>query len=53
MLEFDIGDMPGKLKEEYFGVYEGMQSEILNATRFDGTSDFSTTFLGKVAQKHK
>ena len=33
--------------EEYLDVYEGIQSEILNTTRFDENSDLSTTYLGK------
>ena len=28
-------------------MYEGIQSEILNSTRFDKNSDLSTTYLGK------
>ena len=28
-------------------MYEGTQSEILNATRFDENTDLSTTYLGK------
>ena len=28
-------------------VYEGIQSEIVNTTRFDENSDLSTTYLGK------
>ena len=48
MLELDFGLTPDKLKEEYLDVYEGIQSEILNTTRFDENSDLSTTYLGKV-----
>ena len=39
MLEFDFGDMPEKLREEYLDMYEGIQSEILSTTRFDENSD--------------
>ena len=39
--------MPHKLHEEYLDIYEGIQSEIVNATRFDENSDLSTTYLGK------
>ena len=39
---------PDKLNEESLDVYEGIQSEILSTTRFDKTSDLSTTYLGKV-----
>ena len=35
------------LREEYLGVYEGIQSEILSTTRLDENSDLSTTYLGK------
>ena len=28
-------------------VYEGIQSEIVSATRFDENSDFSMTYLGR------
>ena len=36
-----------RLREEYLDVYEGIQSEILNTTRFDENSDLGTTYLGK------
>ena len=48
MLELYFGDTPGKLKEEYLDLYEGIQSEIISTTRFDENSDLSTTYLGKV-----
>ena len=35
------------MHEEYLDVYEGIQSEIVNSTRFDENSDLSTTYLGK------
>ena len=35
------------LKKEYLNVYEGIQSEIVNTTRFDENSDLSTTYLRK------
>ena len=47
LLELDFGPTPNILKEEYLDVYEGIQSEILNTTRFDEYSDLSTTYLGK------
>ena len=46
MLELDFRDTPVKLKEEYLNIYNGIQSEILNTTRFDEISDLSTTYLG-------
>ena len=50
MLELDFGHTPGKLKEEYLDVYEGIQSEVLSTTRFDENSDLSNTYLGKVGR---
>ena len=48
MLELDFRDMPEKWKDEYLDVYEGIQSEIWNTTRFDENSDLSTAYLGRV-----
>ena len=45
--ELDFGSTPQKLCEEYLDVYEGIQLEIVNTTRFDQNSDLSTTYLGK------
>ena len=36
-----------KLCEEYLDVYEGIQSEIVNTTRFNENSDLSMTYLGR------
>ena len=47
MVEIDFGPTPGVLKEEYLNVYEGIQSEIVNTSRFDENSDLSTAYLGK------
>ena len=47
IVELDFGPTPNILKEEYFDMYEGIQSEILNTTRFDENSDLNTTHLGK------
>ena len=44
--ELDFGVMPQILHKEYLDVYEGIQSEIVNTTRFDENSDLSTTYLG-------
>ena len=41
--ELDFGVTPKILHEEYLHVYEGIQSEIVNTTRFDENSDLSTT----------
>ena len=46
-MELDFGSMPHKLCEEYLDVYEGIQSEIVNTTRFDENSDLSMTYLGR------
>ena len=47
MMELDLGPTPHILKEEYLDIYEGIQSEIVNTTRFDENSDLSTTYLEK------
>ena len=36
-----------KVKDEYFDRYDGIYVEILQATRFDESTDLSTTYLGK------
>ena len=46
--ELDFGSTPLKLHEEYLDVYEGIQSEIVSATRFNENSDLRTTYLGRV-----
>ena len=51
--ELDFGTMPLKLPEEYVDVYEGIQSEIVSATRFNENSDLSTTYLGRVDKESK
>ena len=52
ILELDFGPTSDILREEYVDVYKGIQSEILNTTRFDENSDLSTTYLGK-ADRYK
>ena len=47
MVEIDFGPTPNILKEEYLNVYMGIQSEIVNTTRFDENLDLSTKYLGK------
>ena len=37
-----------KVKDEYFDRYDGIYAEILQATRFDESTDLSTTYLGKM-----
>ena len=36
-----------KVKEEYFDKYGGIHAEISQVTRFDESTDLSTTYLGK------
>ena len=45
--ELNFGVTPRILHEEYLDVYDRIQSEIVNTTRFDKNSDLSTTYLGK------
>ena len=45
--------MPQKLNEEYMDIYEGIQLEIVSATRFDENSDLTTTYLGRVDKENK
>ena len=47
IIELDFDPTPSILKEEYLDIYEGIQAEILNTTRFDENSDLSTIYLGK------
>ena len=43
-IKLDFGDTPLKLCEEYLDVYDGIQSEIVNTSRFNENSDLSTTY---------
>ena len=45
--------MPLKLHKEYMDVYEGIQSEIVSATRFDENSNLSMTYLGRTNKENK
>ena len=51
--KLDFGTMPQKLHEEYMNIYEGIQSEIVSAIRFDENSNLSTTYLGRVDKENK
>ena len=42
-----------KVKEAYFDRYEGVQSGISQVTRFDESTDLSTTYLGRINQTRK
>ena len=46
-VELDFGSTPLKLCKEYLDIYEGIQSEIVNTTRFNENSHLSTTYLGR------
>ena len=46
--ELHFGSTLLKLCEEYLDIYEGVQSEIVSATRFNENSHLSTTYLGTV-----
>ena len=45
--------MKTRIRETYFDKYDGIQSEISQATRFDESTNLSTTYLGKVDQTRK
>ena len=45
--ELDFGVTLHILHEEYKNIYEEIQSEIVNTTRFHENSDLSTIYLGK------
>ena len=47
IVELDFGVMPKILREECLDMYEGIQSEVVNTTRFDENSDLSTIYLGR------
>ena len=36
------------MREEYLNMYAGVQSEVLNTTRFHENLDLSTTYLGMI-----
>ena len=42
-----------KVKDAYFDRYEGVQSEISQETRFDESTNLSTTYLGRINQTRK
>ena len=44
-VELDFGSTPLKLGKEYLDVYEGIQLEIIDTTRFNENSDLSMTYL--------
>ena len=52
-VELDFGSTPLKFCEEYLDVYEGIQSEIVNTTRFNENSDLSMTYSGRSDRTRK
>ena len=46
-LKVDLASISDETREKYLDRYEGVTSEILNATKFDENSDLSTAYLGK------
>ena len=53
LIELDFGPTSDTFKGDYLDMYEGIQSEIVNTTRFDKNSDLSTTYLGKSDRSKK
>ena len=51
--ELDFGTSPLKLHKEYMEMYEGIQSEIISATRFNENSDLSINYLGRIDKENK
>ena len=47
--QVSLVDTSDRLTEEYLDRDEGVKSEILNITRFDGNSDLSMTYLGRLS----
>ena len=46
-IELNFSSTPDILSGKYLDVYEEIQSEIVNTTRFDENRDLSTTYLGR------
>ena len=46
--ELDFGSIPQKVQEEFFDIFEGIQSDIVSSSRFDENSEISTTYLGRI-----
>ena len=47
----DFSTVPQSLQDEYLDTYKGIQSDIVNSSRFDKNSDISTTYLGRIGHK--
>ena len=46
-IKLDFDDTPLKLCKEYLDVSDGIQTEIVNTSRFNENSDLSTIYLGR------
>ena len=46
-LTSDVTFEGDKVRDEYFDKYDGVYAEISQTTRFDESTDLSTTYLGK------
>ena len=46
-IKLDFDDTPLKLSEEYLDVYDSIQTDIVNTSRFNENSDLSNTYLGR------
>ena len=47
LIKLDFDDTLLKLHKEYLDMYNGIQTEIVNTSRFNENSDLSTTYLGR------
>ena len=48
LLNINLIESPSRSRAEYLDRYEGIKTEIIDTTRFDETSDLSTTYLGRI-----
>ena len=47
-IKLDLDDTPLKLCKEYLDMYNCIQTEIVNTSRFNENSDLSTTYLDRL-----
>ena len=47
-LTADIIFEEGRVRDAYFDIYDGIHAKISQATKFDESTDLSTTYLGKI-----
>ena len=52
LLEVNLVDKLDRLKEEYLDRYEGVESKIVDTTRFDKNLDLSMSYVGKLNMTH-